>query len=122
MSGHPRALCYKCEASVPFSESVGCGFHSLALHCLPVHRRFTRSLRSTVLIRTRTARFAPLLFKPDGKILLGGVFTTLSPNGGITMTRNHIARLNPDGTLDTAFNPDANDTVSQSQCSPTARF
>jgi uncharacterized delta-60 repeat protein len=49
--------------------------------------------------------------QPDGKILLGGDFTTLSPNGGIAVARNRIARLNPDGTLDTAFNPNANDTV-----------
>ncbi len=27
------------------------------------------------------------------------------------MTRNRIARLNPDGTLDTAFDPNANGTV-----------
>src|SRR5437588_4089857 len=46
----------------------------------------------------------------DGKILIGGDFTTLSPNGGAAVTRNHIARLNPDGTLD-AFNPNANGTV-----------
>src|ERR1700693_6382170 len=49
--------------------------------------------------------------QPDGKILIGGDFTTLSPSGGATVTRNHIARLNPDGTLDTAFNPNANGTV-----------
>ncbi|MFL6590908.1 MAG: hypothetical protein ACJ8M4_12140, partial [Chthoniobacterales bacterium] len=36
---------------------------------------------------------------------------TLSPNGGNAVTRNHIARLNPDGTLDTAFNPNANNSV-----------
>ena len=45
--------------------------------------------------------------QPDGKILLGGEFTTLSPNGGAAVMRNHIARLNPDGTLDTVFNPNA---------------
>src|SRR5205807_125159 len=33
------------------------------------------------------------------------------PNGGVAVTRNRIARLNPDGTLDTAFNPNANATV-----------
>jgi uncharacterized delta-60 repeat protein len=38
--------------------------------------------------------------QPDGKILLGGDFTTI--NG---VTRNHIARLNANGSLDTAFNP-----------------
>jgi uncharacterized delta-60 repeat protein len=51
-----------------------------------------------------------VVVQPDGKILLGGRFTTLSPNG-VTVTRNHIARLNPDGSLDSAFNPDANGIV-----------
>ena len=36
----------------------------------------------------------------DGKIIIGGVFTTY--NG---IARNKIARLNADGTLDTTFNP-----------------
>jgi uncharacterized delta-60 repeat protein len=47
----------------------------------------------------------------DGKILLGGTFTTVSPNGGAAVARNNIARLNPDGTLDTAFDPNANGWV-----------
>jgi hypothetical protein len=51
-----------------------------------------------------------VVVQPDGKILLGGDFTTLSPDG-VMVTRNHIARLNPDGTLDTAFNPNANNLV-----------
>src|SRR6266403_557477 len=51
-----------------------------------------------------------VVVQPDGKILLGGDFTTLSPNGGVAVTRNRIARLNPDGTLDTAFNPNASGT------------
>src|SRR6266446_5082277 len=49
-----------------------------------------------------------VVVQPDGKILLGGEFSTLSPNGGVPITRNRIARLNPDGTLDAAFNPNAN--------------
>jgi uncharacterized delta-60 repeat protein len=49
--------------------------------------------------------------QPDGKILLGGDFTTLAPNGGATVSRNYIARLNPDGTLDAAFNPSADGSV-----------
>ena len=52
-----------------------------------------------------------VVVQPDGKILIGGDFTTLSPNGGAAVTRNRIARLNPDGTLDTAFDPNANDSV-----------
>ncbi|MFN0078128.1 MAG: IPT/TIG domain-containing protein [Prosthecobacter sp.] len=43
----------------------------------------------------------------DGKILLGGSFTSI---GGTT--RNHIARVEADGTLDTSFNPNANNSVS----------
>src|ERR1700704_2723402 len=49
-----------------------------------------------------------IVIQPDGKILIGGEFTTLSPNGGVPVTRAHIARLNPDGTLDPAFHPNAN--------------
>src|SRR5436853_1336483 len=51
-----------------------------------------------------------VVVQPDGKILIGGDFTTPSPNGGAAVTRNRIARLNPDGTLD-GFNPNANGTV-----------
>lgn len=45
-------------------------------------------------------------FQTDGATLVGGAFTSLLAN-----TRNRIARVNADGTLDTAFNPDANNTV-----------
>ncbi len=41
----------------------------------------------------------PLLLQNDGKILIGGWFT--SYNG---IARNHIARLNADGSLDATFN------------------
>ena len=44
-----------------------------------------------------------LMVQADGKILVGGGFTTL---GG--QARNAIARLNGDGTLDAYFNPSAN--------------
>ncbi len=48
----------------------------------------------------------------DGKVLLGGAFTTLQPNGAASpTTRNDIARVNADGTLDTGFDPRANSTV-----------
>ncbi len=36
----------------------------------------------------------------DGKILAGGGFTMLAPNGGATVTRNRIARLETDGRAD----------------------
>ena len=44
-----------------------------------------------------------LAVQADGKILLGGDFTTL---GG--QSRNYLGRLNPDGSLDAGFNPGAN--------------
>ena len=49
-----------------------------------------------------------ILIQPNGQILIGGVFTTVN---GVNM--NHIARLNPDGSLDASFNAGvgANDTV-----------
>jgi len=42
----------------------------------------------------------------DGKVLVGGAFTTL---GG--ETRNYIGRLNADGSLDSSFNPGADRQV-----------
>src|ERR1700682_3610762 len=44
-----------------------------------------------------------VVVQPDGKILIGGSFTTV-----LGVTRNGIARLNTDGTLDIAFDPNAN--------------
>ncbi len=41
-----------------------------------------------------------ILIQPDGKILIAGFFTTY--NG---LTRNRIARLNDDGSVDGSFNP-----------------
>lgn len=44
--------------------------------------------------------------QPDGKVLIGGGFTSAGGSG-----RNRIARFNADGTLDTAFNPGASGPV-----------
>jgi uncharacterized delta-60 repeat protein len=71
---------------------------------------------TTVRAQTAVDSFDPnanlsvlaIVVQPDGKIVIGGDFTTLAPNGGPTVTRNHIARLNPDGTVDPDFNPNAN--------------
>jgi hypothetical protein len=53
-----------------------------------------------------------VVVQSDGHILIGGDFTTLAPNGGAAVARNQIARLNPDGSLDAAFDPGANNTAS----------
>ena len=52
-----------------------------------------------------------VVVQPDGKILIGGYFTSVAPNGGAAVTRNHIARFNPDGTLDIQFDPNTDNTV-----------
>ena len=44
-----------------------------------------------------------VVVQPDGKTLIGGDFTTV-----LGVARSRIARLNADGTLDTAFNPNSN--------------
>lgn len=41
-----------------------------------------------------------IALQPDGKILIGGEFVTLN-----STSRPHIARLNPNGTVDTTFDP-----------------
>jgi uncharacterized delta-60 repeat protein len=53
-------------------------------------------------------RIESITVQPDGKILVGGNFTTVS---GIA--RNNLVRLNPDGSVDTSFTPGtgANSTV-----------
>src|ERR1044071_161095 len=52
-----------------------------------------------------------IVVQPDRKVLIGGDFTALSPNGGASVTRNHIARLKSDGTIDGTFDPNADGPV-----------
>lgn len=59
----------------------------------------TRDTAFTTNTGTASSTFVnAIAVQPDGKILIGGVFTTW--NG---VTRNYIVRLNSDGTEDTAF-------------------
>jgi uncharacterized delta-60 repeat protein len=55
---------------------------------------------------TGTVSVLSLTIQSDNKILVGGRFDSI--NG---VPRNNIARLKPDGRLDTKFNPDANNIV-----------
>jgi len=60
-----------------------------------------------------------IVIQPDGKILIGGIFTAV---GGVT--RNRIARLNADGTLDTSFDPGsgANQTIQTISLQPDGKI
>src|SRR5271165_685951 len=50
--------------------------------------------------------------QPNGQIVIGGDFTAVQPTaGGAAVPRNYAARLNADGSLDSAFNPNANGAV-----------
>lgn len=52
-----------------------------------------------------------IVVQPDGKILIGGWFTTVGGGTGTATSRNHLARLNADGSIDSTFNPNANSLV-----------
>ena len=54
-----------------------------------------------------------IVVQPDQKILIGGDFEFVQPNKtGPIVYRGNIARVNGDGTLDSAFNPDVNGIIS----------
>ena len=58
-------------------------------------------------------RIDAMLLESDGKIVIGGAFTSLTPNATTTaVTRNYLARLNGDGSLDANYNPTPNFNVS----------
>ena len=60
-----------------------------------------------------TGGVSAIVLQADGKIVVGGSFTSFQPNGvGSNITRNYIARLNSDGTLDSGYDPEANGAVS----------
>jgi uncharacterized delta-60 repeat protein len=50
-----------------------------------------------------------LALQADQKIVVGGAFSMLGD--GATTARTNVGRLNPDGSVDTSFNPGANDVV-----------
>lgn len=57
-----------------------------------------------------------ILVLPDGKIFIGGTFTTVRQNktadeNNTNTTRNRLARLNADGSLDLSLDPNANGDV-----------
>lgn len=56
--------------------------------------------KDTSFTTTVNGQINAMLLQPDGKIIIGGKFSSV--NG---TTRNRVARLNTDGKLDTSFNP-----------------
>lgn len=59
------------------------------------------------------AAVSAIAVQSDGKILLGGVFSTITPNAGTKIfARSNVARVNADGSIDDTFNPAVNSRVS----------
>lgn len=53
-----------------------------------------------------------IALQTDGKIIIGGSFTTVQPSGSPSpVSRTNLARLNADGTLDTSFAPNPDGVV-----------
>jgi uncharacterized delta-60 repeat protein len=52
-----------------------------------------------------------IVVQPDGKVIVGGLFNSVAPNGGPSVSRINIARFHSDGSLDTNFNPGANSDI-----------
>jgi len=50
-----------------------------------------------------------MTLQPDKKIIIGGAFSTIGGSGGVV--RFHVARLNPDGSVDPDFDPNADAEV-----------
>ncbi|MEO6244917.1 MAG: delta-60 repeat domain-containing protein, partial [Opitutaceae bacterium] len=58
------------------------------------------------------ARITSIVKEADGRIVVGGAFTSFTPNAATdVVTRNYLARVNENGTLDTNYNPNANAPV-----------
>jgi uncharacterized delta-60 repeat protein len=59
-----------------------------------------------------------ILIQPDGRILIGGAFTSIITAAGVTVPISYLARLNIDGTVDTTFNPGPNAQVNSLAIQP----
>ncbi len=74
---------------------------------IPRHRiaRLNSEANLDGIFNAGTGPDAPIramLLQPDGRIVIGGFFATVA-----NTNRSHLARLNPDGTVDAFFNPGA---------------
>ncbi len=64
-------------------------------------------------VNSESARVDCVAVQADGRVVIGGQFTALQPNGAVAPTlRNNLARLHADGTLDDSFNPSPDASVS----------
>ena len=84
----------------------------LPWHWRAARRRCAGNPPSTVSIRTRTTRFKSSRFNRTARFLLAAILQPSRPMAERWSRALH-RRLNPDGTLDTAFDPNANGSVGE---------
>ena len=87
------------------SKRLIAGLFGILLILAAVSRTHSQSTLDATFNPNVNGGVSAIAVQPDGKILIGGVFTSV---GG--QTRNRIARLNANGTLDANFNPDVAST------------
>ncbi|MEZ5427037.1 MAG: FG-GAP-like repeat-containing protein [Pyrinomonadaceae bacterium] len=63
-------------------------------------------------------RIDTIALQPDGKMIIGGLFTSVNSNSNY----KYLARLHPDGALDTGFNPGLNGQVTGLKIQPDGRI
>jgi len=95
---------------------VGGGFTQIGGGCNPTcsttRNRIARLLNDGTVESTfdpsANTSVRAIAVQPDGKILIGGAFTGLNCTPACAFSRSHLARLNPDGSVDATFDPGLN--------------
>lgn len=67
---------------------------------------FSSALAFNGTVLSLAAQVNPVASGPQGQILVAGIFSGVN-----NLTRNHLARLNADGSVDASFNPTFDDRV-----------
>ena len=75
----------------------------------------------TAFIGGATGWVRAIYVQPDGKVIVGGLFSALGAGPG-AVARSNIGRFNQDGTVDLLFNPGANGDIGQVVAQPDGRL
>ncbi|MBI4826670.1 MAG: delta-60 repeat domain-containing protein, partial [Nitrospirae bacterium] len=96
-----------CSGTSTCTVTIDAAKYVTATFTIPIVDGFNTYVHGIISNYWEGSSVNSIALQTDGKILIGGAFTTIGE-----ITRNGIARLNSDSSLDAAFNPNANDFVS----------